>query len=227
LSLPKIAHAKFQTVLPSTGKAVSFRPFTGREQKIMLVAKESGATADVIRSLVDVIGSCVDDLDVRHLPLFDLEYLFLAVRAKSVGNKIEVKVTEDGKQYDAVIDLDAAKVELPKEKPSDIVSVGENVSIKLRYPTAASVSKMIGDADQWDMLAASVAAIIDGENVIAADDVTHDELKEWIMQIPLNSLDGVKKFFEGRPTLKIKAEFVRADKSKGSIELAGIGDFFE
>lgn len=229
-SLPVIAHPKFQAELPSSGKKVTFRPFTGREQKIMLIAKESGAMPDVVGSLVEVIGACVTDLDVKQLPMFDLEYLFLRIRAKSVGDTIEIKIadpedTDTRKRYDATVDLEDIKVVHPKDKPSDIVQINETVALRLKHPAAADVVKLGADADEWDMLASSVNAVIDGDNVIVAKDLNHGELKEWLKNMPLSSLDGVKTFFASRPTLSIKAKYKR-DGAERTQTLSGLGDFF-
>ncbi len=226
-SLPVISHPKFQVELPSSGKKVSFRPFTGREQKIMLIAKESGALADVVGSLVEVINACCPDADVKRLPMFDLEYLFLRIRAKSVGGIIEVRVTDpdDDKKYDAKVDLEAIDIEYPKEKPSDIVKINDDVALKLRHPAAADIVKLGSDADEWDMLATSVHTVIDGDNIIAASDLNHGELKEWLKSLPLSALDGVKTFFSARPTLKLKAVY-KKDGAEKSQTMSGLGDFF-
>ena len=225
-SLPVIAHPKFQTEIPSTGEKVTYRPFTGREQKVMLVAKESGALPDIVNSLIEVIGACAPDVDVRKLPMFDLEYLFLRIRAKSVGGVIEVKITDpdDGKKYDAKVDLEQMKFVSPP-KPQNSVKIADGIFLKLKYPSAADVSRMGSDADEWDMLAASVGAVVNGEDVIASSDLNHGELKEWLKSVPLSALEGVKDFFGSRPKLSVTADYVK-DGVKKSRELSGIGDFF-
>lgn len=225
-SLPVIAHPKFQTEIPSTGEKVTYRPFTGREQKVMLVAKESGALPDIVNSLIEVIGACAPDVDVKKLPMFDLEYLFLRIRAKSVGGVIEVKITdrEDGKKYDAKVDLEQMKF-VAAEKTPNVVKITDSVALKLKYPSAADVVRMGADADEWDMLAASVSAVVNGEDVISSGDLNHGELKEWLKSIPLSTLEGVKAFFESRPKLVVAANYVK-DGKPVSHELSGIGDFF-
>lgn len=209
-------------------KVVTFRPFTGNEQKTLLIAKESGNTGDIIRALISVLSACAPDTDVKSLPLFDLELLFLAVRAKSVGNIINVRLKDrdDGKHYDATIDLDNIVI-TTGNKVSDVVDLSEGVKVKLRFPTALAMSKMSGEADEWDMMAASIAAIIAGDDVTAADDVPPDELKTWLKGIPLSALAGLREFFESRPKMTIAAKYKNAAGEAKQIEMSGIGDFFE
>jgi hypothetical protein len=224
MSLPKVSHPTFETTLPS-GKRVTYRPFTGREQKTLLVAKESGETSDVMRGLIDVLQACCSGVDVGSLPVFDLEMLFLVVRAKSAGAKIEVKVTDEGREYDAVVDFDAIEILAPKEKPDKNVEVSPGIVVSLKFPTAKDVSTLSKGADEWDYLALSVDAVVSGEEVTSSKDVSREELKEWLKTLPLSAVSPMKTFFEARPRVSVHAVYEK-DGVKKKRAVNGVGDFF-
>ena len=225
MTLPKIEHPTFTTVLPSGAKA-TYRPFTGREQKVLLFAKESGDTSDVIRGLIDVIGACCPGLNPADLTIFDLEFLFLMIRAKSVGSRVEIKVTDDGKQYDAVVEIDKAMVEAPKATKSPKIEVAPGVIVVLKFPTARDVSNMPKSADEWDYLAASVSSVTSGEDVTSAADVSRDELKEWLKTLPLSAVAPMRDFFESKPKIYLEATYTVGDEVRKK-RVSGVGDFFE
>lgn len=225
MSLPKISHPTFTTTLPS-GMPVKYRPFTGREQKVLLFAKESGEASDVVRGLIEVVGACCEGLDVNQISIFDLEFLFLMIRAKSVGSKVELKVTDDGKTYDAFVEIDKAKIEQPKTKPERLVKVTDDVALKLRFPSAISIAEFSKDADEWDYLAASIEAVVSGDEVTSYKDVTREELREWLKTLPLTAVTPMKNFFESRPKVYLEAIYKVGDETKTK-RVTGVGDFFE
>ena len=226
--LPKLQHPTFEVTIPSTGKPAKFRPFTGREQKILLVAKESNDSKDMLRAVAQVVGECFS-IDSMSIPVFDLEFMFLALRAKSVNNKITVNVKDafDGKKYEANISLDDVQFSPGTGKASFEVSPG--VGVKMRYPTVAAVldSQSSGAIDEWDMLAAAIDSVWNGDDVISATDVSRAELKEWLTTLPLTSMQPIREFFENRPTVSIVAKYVRGDGIAVTQVVKGLGDFFE
>lgn len=223
MSLPKISHPKFPFVTPS-GVKTEFRPFTGREQKELLVAKESGGAMEITRAVASVLDACVD-ASVYDMPLFDLEALFIAVSSKSVGNKMELRVRDDGEYYDAVVDLDSMKMEQPQgfSKKSN-VEVGAGVFAVVSFPNVRDVMSFEDDADEWDYLAASVKTVVQGDDVY--DDFTRDEMKEWLKNVPLEALGKFRDYFASKPTVKLEATYTVGSEKKKK-ELAGLQDFFE
>ena len=225
--LPTLQHPTFETKIPSSGKTVTFRPFTGNEQKVLLVAKESKDSKDMLRAVAQVVGTCFS-LDANSLAVFDLEFLFLALRAKSVNNKINVSVKDDvdGKRYDATVSLD--DVEFNPGTGEKSFEVSQGVGLKLRYPTVGAVlSAPKGDIDEWDMLAASIESVWSGDDVTSASDVSRGELKEWLMKLPLNAMQPIRDFFEKRPTVSINVVYTRADGETVKKDVKGLGDFFD
>lgn len=230
MSLPKLNHPTFTLVQPSTGKQLSFRPFTGREQKSLLIAKESEDQTDVVRAVADVVGSCFG-IDAGKVPMFDLEFMFLALRSKSVENtvKVEVRDDEDGKSYEATVNLDDVKLKNSHRSDAkrNAFEVAPGVGVKLRWPTVDAVLA-IGDKDMdvWSVLAASIDSIWDGDEVTAASDVPPAELKEWLMDLPVSKMDPIKEFFEDRPTVEVVVNYRRADGVEVHKLVSGLSSFF-
>jgi hypothetical protein len=224
--LPKLQHPTFEVTLPSTGKRVKFRPFTGREQKILLVAKESSDTRDMLRAVAQVVGECFS-MDATVIPMFDLEFMFLALRAKSVNNKITVNVKDDtdGQRYEATLSLD--DVEYTPGSGGSSFEVAPGVGIKMRYPTVASVlATPPGKLDEWDMLAASVESVWSGDEVTSASDFSPEEMKEWLTGLPLTAMTPIREFFDKRPTVSMSADYTRKDGTRVSKRVTGLNDFF-
>lgn len=224
MNLPKIVHPRFDTTTPS-GKKVSYRPFTGREQKVLLIAKESDDPSDIMKSVMSVLGECCDGADVRELPVFDLEYLFLCVRAKSVGNKVDIEIVEDGVRCPATVDLDSVRV-YGKTDKKRTVEVSPGVHLSLKFPSAREVAEAGSGADEWDYLAMSVDSVTSGEEVTTSSEVTREEMREWLKSVPLSSIEPIRKFFEEKPRVEVDAVFTKPDGTKGTRTLTNIGDFF-
>lgn len=228
MALPRITRPTFDAVLPSTGKKVTFHPFTGKSQKALLIAKESNSAADSLRAVIDIVSESFE-MDASKLPMYDLEYLFLALRSKSINNKVDVRIKdeEDGKLYDALIDLDTVVVDKPANwKPSAIVDVGAGIGIKLKHPSAGDLAELSGaDPSIWDFLTASVDSVFENDVVTTSSDVKKEELKDWLMSLPVGIIGQVSDFFSSKPEISIAAEYEK-DGKKVSKKLTGLADFF-
>ena len=137
MPLPKIAVPKYQLTIPSTKKKVFFRPFLMKEQKILLMALEGKNSVDMLRAICDIIVSCVDGIEgVDQMPMFDLEYIFTQIRAKSIGEMVDVRVKcpKCGVRNDVSIQLDTIEVVFPEETSNKIM-LNENLGVLLRYPS--------------------------------------------------------------------------------------------
>ena len=145
MPLPKIDQPLFEVKIPSSGKKVLFRPFLVKEEKLLLIAQQSGEDTDVIRAIKQILKLCIDDetFNVDTLTTFDLEYLFLKLRAKSVNNivKLSYRDNEDNKVYDFELDLDTIEVEMPEGVDSTI-KLTEQLSMIMKYPSASITDKI-------------------------------------------------------------------------------------
>lgn len=235
MSLPKIDALIFETKIPSTGVVAKIRPITTKEEKVLLIAKESGETSDVLAAVKQIVNNClIEPKDViDELALFDLEFLYIRIRAVSISNKIKLsfKDNEDQETRDFTIDLDKVEVIFP-EKDQRNVAVNKKVSIRLRYPPASIYDdkqflETTGEKVYGDLAVRCVDRINDGGNV-AYDWKTGkvDELAPWIDDLPVDVYDKIKDFLSNLPTLKHEIVYNNKNGTERKIALTTLNDFF-
>ena len=190
MTLPKIDLPTYEIKLPSNGKKVRIRPFLVKEEKLLLMAIESGDDIEIINTTKQIINNCLidHDVNVETLPFFDVDYLFIALRAKSVGESIEIKFTCNnvlpdtnicGKTFPAKIDISNCSI-VKDDSISNMIDLGKGIKIKMKYPNYTTM-KMILDNDtimnkQINIIAGSIDQVIDGETVHTTKDLTKEEI---------------------------------------------------
>jgi hypothetical protein len=231
--LPKIDKPIIELKVPSLGKNLKFRPFTVKEEKILLIAQQERNEKAIILSIKQVINNCCQEpgFDIDTLATFDLEFLFLKLRANSISNVIEVSYrdNEDEKIYDFQIDLE--KVEMLQEtKVSNIIEVTENVGIKMKYPSVNIIDDAPTEATTSEvveyLIRNCVDSIYDAENVYPATDYTPQELAEWIDALDIESFNKIRAFFDNLPQMYYKIEYTNSLGNVRTIELTTLSDFF-
>lgn len=233
-NLPKIDKPVFTLLVPSLKREVKFRPFVVKEEKILLIAQQSGQEKDIVMAIKQVLNNCVQEkIDIDKLATFDLEYLFLKLRSRSVNNEIQVtyRDNEDEKTYDFTIDLD--KVEMLKEKEgvsNNIKITEDGIGIVMRYPSVDILDNVPADATATDlveyMIRSCIESIYDEENVYPAADYTDAELTEFLDSLDIESFNKIREFFDSLPTMYYKIEYENSMGSKRVIELTTLSDFF-
>lgn len=233
MALPKLDKPIIELKVPSLNKTYKFRPFTVKEEKILLIAQQDRNEKAIILSIKQVINNCCqeDNFDIDTLATFDLEYLFLKLRANSISNIIEVSYrdNEDEKIYDFQIDLD--KVEMLQEtKVSNIIEVTESVGIKMKYPSVSIIDDAPTDATANDvveyLIRNCVDSIYDSENVYPASDYTDQELADWIDALDIETFNKIRTFFDNLPQMYYKIEYTNSLGNERTIELTTLSDFF-
>ena len=231
MALPKIDQPIFEMIVPSTGKLVKFRPFLVKEEKILLIAQQGGSDKEVIRAIKQILSNClIDNIDVDQLATFDLEYMFLKLRARSVNNivKLAYRDTEDDKVYDFEVNLDEIEIEV---KPmNNKIKVNDEVGIIMKYP-AASITDELGEYDnEVDLLIFFVRKcidqIFDSENVYPANESTEEELNQFIDSLDVQTFEKIREFFDSIPTLSHTLNYTNSNGSERAIELNNLKDFF-
>lgn len=232
MPLPKIDQPLFDMTIPSTKKKITFRPFLVKEEKILLVAQQSGNDTEIIRAIKQILTRCIqEELDLDSLAIFDLEYMFLKLRAKSVNNvvKLSYRDTEDGEIYNFELDLDTIEVEMPKTINSKI-EINENVGMTMKYPTASITDRMKNFDNEVDLMTFFIVncidTIYDEETVYVASDFSEQEITEFLDGLDVKSFEKIREFFESIPRLYHKIEYTNSIESKRSIELTSLKDFF-
>ena len=238
MALPKIEVPTYELTLPSRDEKVAFRPFTVKEEKIMMIASESEDEKEILNAVSRIIETCTfDKLNVRKLPIFDIEYIFLQIRAKSVGEvaKFKVLCPDDHKTYvDVDLDITQVDVHVDDEHNNKIIfDKDRNLGVVLGYPTLDMTK--VGDSlqnmkteDLFNILISCVDHIFEGEKIYPAKDTTREELNEFFENLNQESLVDIKKFFDTMPQLKHTMEVENPKTNvKSEVTFKGLSDFFQ
>ena len=231
--LPKIDKPIFEVKVPSLKKNKKFRPFTVKEEKILLIAQQDNNEKNIVLAIKQVINNCCQEsnFNIDDLATFDLEYLFLKLRSRSVNNIIEVsyKDNQDDKIYDFTIDLDEVEM-LINEDVSNTIMATEKVGMKMKYPSVSIIDSAPDNASRSEMveylIRNCIDIIFDEENVYPASDYTNAQLDEWIDSLDVETFNKIKNFFENLPQMYHKLTYTNSFGVEKSIELTTLSDFF-
>ena len=238
MPLPKIATPTYELELPSTGQSINYRPFLVKEEKLLVLALETEATKQITTAIKNVLKNCVltKGIKVDHLPTFDIEFLFLNIRGKSVGEEIEVNIIcpdDEETQVPITIDLDDIKVQKNDEHTNQI-KLDKDLMMELKYPSLEQFIKNNFDfndgnaMDQsFDLIATCIDKIYTADEVWAAADCTKKEIKEFLEQMNSSQFKEIETFFETMPKLSHKVKVTNPKtKVKSDVVLEGLASFF-
>jgi len=235
MSLPKLTTPEFETVLPSTGEKIIYRPFLVKEEKVLLIALESGESKDIVRAVENIINACVvhpETLEANKLPFFDLEYLFLNIRAKSVSEiiTVHVKHSEENAACDHVekFEINIENITVGDKKQDNVIMITDTVGIEMAYPTIATAqqfAELKTSSDVIDALSACIVSVFDGDEV--HNDYSATELQEWIGTFSAAQMQNLNSFFEDMPSISYDIEWA-CEKCgvQEKTELRGLLSFF-
>ena len=234
MTLPVINTPTYELVVPSTKETLVYRPFLVKEEKILLMAMEEEKDTQLNRALKQVVNNCTfEKLDVGKLPLFDLEYIFLRIRAKSVGEvaKIQVLCEDDGETYVPVeIDLESIEVEFQEDHTTKI-ELTDEIGIEMGYPTFEFLNFKADETEVnqlFDIIGSSIERVYEGETVYEKADFSKKDLKVFLESLTSEQFLKVQKFFETMPRLRHKFEVINPKtKKKNEVTLEGLQAFFE
>jgi len=238
MPLPKITTPTYELVLPSTGKTVKYRPFLVKEEKVLVIALESEDNKQITNAIKAVLRSCVQTkgIKVESLPTFDIEYLFLNIRGKSVGEELEVNIIcPDDKetQVPVTIDLDDIQI-LKSEDHTNRIKLDANLMMEMKYPSLDEFIKNnfdFNDTNQMDQSFALIASCIDKifseDEVWATADCTKKEVNEFLESMNSSQFKEIEKFFETMPKLSHTVTVTNPKtKVKSDVVLEGLASFF-
>ena len=236
MALPKLNVPTYELVVPSTDEKIKYRPFLVKEEKVLLMAMESGKTEDILQATKTIVDECTfNKMKLGTMPMFDVEYIFLQIRAKSVGevSKLRVLCQDDGETYaDVEVDLNDVNVQVD-DSHTNKIELTDETGVIMQYPTIDSFTEEgitdINPSNMIDVIASCIAQIYDkkGEDVYDAKDSTKKELVEFIEQMNTKQFADVQKFYDTMPTLKHTIT-VKNPKTKkeSNVILTGLNDFF-
>jgi len=238
MPLPKISTPIYELELPSTGQLIQYRPFLVKEEKLLVIALESEDTKQITTAIKSVIKNCIltKNIKVEILPTFDIEYLFLNIRGKSVGEEIEVNVfcPDDGEtQVPIKLNLDDIKVQKNKEHANRI-KLDDNIMMEMKYPSLDQFIKNNFDftdknaMDQsFDLIASCIGKIFTEDEVWDSSDVSKKELNEFLESMNSSQFKDIEKFFETMPKLSHKVKVTNPKTNvESEVVLEGLASFF-
>ena len=238
MPLPKIATPTYELELPSTDQLVQYRPFLVKEEKLLVIALESEDTKQITTAIKAVIKSCVltKGIKVEELPTFDIEYLFLNIRGKSVGEELEVNVIcpdDEETQVTVKVNLDDIKVQ-KNENHTNKIKVDNSIMMEMRYPSLDQFIKSNFDLSDnnmleqsFDLIASCIDKIYTEEEVWSTSDVTKKELTEFLDQMNSTQFKEIERFFETMPKLSHKIKVKNpVTKVESEVVLEGLASFF-
>lgn len=227
MALPKIDLPRYKHELLGLGKKITYRPFTLKEQKILLLAKQSEDTDQIVESIKQIIELCTDStINVDELAFFDIEDLFLRIRSKSVGEISELmyRDKETDKQYKVNIRLDDVRVTVPEGHTNKIMLTDE-VGIVMKYPTLEMLKEKDNFSDEA-LIKLCIDYIFDSNEMYYPKDFSDSELDAWIEELDSKALLGIQKFFDTMPRLRYEMELKLENGRTETLKFEGIESFF-
>jgi len=238
MPLPKIATPTYELVLPSTKKPIKYRPFLVKEEKLLVLALESEDTKQITTAIKTVLKNCIETkgVKVEELPTFDIEYLFLNIRGKSVGEEVEVNIiAPDDGETEIPIKISIDEIEVTENKDhSKRIKISEELMMEMKYP---SLNQFIqnnfdfggtANMDQsFDLIASCIDKIYNEDEVWSTADVTKEEVVEFLEQMNSVQFKEIEKFFETMPKLSYEVQVTNPKtKKKSTVVLEGLSSFF-
>jgi len=232
MALPKINTVLYDLELPSSGKNIEYRPFLVKEEKILLTALEGGEEKDMAKAIKQIITQCVltENFKVNNLAMIDLEYLFLNIRGKAVGDISTISFEHECGEI-IKLDIDLSKVEVVQNKnSSDLVEITDDIMVRLSPP---GIDDVIGTENKnqidlvMEIIRDSIVEIIEGEDVFSAQDHTREELEEFLNSLNSGQFKKVQDYYESLPKMKQDIEYTCKKCGKTETEtLEGLASFF-
>ena len=235
MALPKIAKITYELVIPSTGKKIKYRPFLVKEEKVLILAQESGSQTEMTRAIKDVISACVQTrgFKVDQMATFDIEYVFLNIRGRSVGESVDVIVTcpdDEKTTVPVTIYLDEIKVIFDESHETNI-KLDDTYSVQMKYPTMEQVmeadAENISVQESLELIAKCIDQIYSEEESFAASDSSLKELVSWVEDLEPKQFAKLENFFTTMPKLSHTINVMNPETDvESSVVLEGLGSFF-
>jgi len=209
MALPKLDTPTYRLTLPSTGEEIQYRPFLVKEQKLLMVAQESEEDQQIVDAVTSLVRTCTfDKVDANDSPMFDVEYIFLQIRGKSVGEKIQLRLIcpdDEKTTVDTEVDINDVAVQMSDNHTNE-VKITDTVKIFLKYPLLKDMKGLMGNASEmqqiFSVLTKCVHEIHYGEQIFSNIDISEKDINEFIDQLTTEQFEGIGNFFETMPKLR-------------------------
>ena len=233
MALPKLNSLTYELELPSTGEKLKYRPFLVKEQKALMIAQESEDAQLIETTFAQIINDCVfDDVDPYTMPMFDIEYLFLRIRGKSVGEKVKINVLcpdDEKTRVDVEVNLEEVDVQM-SEDHTNVIDLTKDIKLIMKYPCLKDMAgfDVTGEVSSlFDMIKRCISEVHDGETIYNKVDISEKELDDFIDSMSTQNFEQVGNFFETMPKLLHEIEVKNPKtKKKNKIPIEGLQSFF-
>jgi len=237
MALPLANVAKYELTLPSQQKTINYRPFLVKEEKVLLMAMESGESKEMLSAIKEIVKSCTfGEMQAEDYPMFDIEYVFLQIRGKSVGEvaKIKVLCPDDGETY-ADIEVDLSKIEVfvdDDHSPNIVIDEDRKLGVTMKYPTLKDIDgdTLTGEINiekTYKMIENSIESIYEGETVHLAKDLEKNELTEFLDNLTADQMKKLTAFYNSMPRLEHKVMVTNPKtKVESEVTIKGLASFF-
>jgi hypothetical protein len=237
MGLPKIQQPIFEDRIPSTGVKIKSRPFTVKEEKILLIAQESGDAEQIILAIKQILNNCIiDDIDIEKLAMFDIEYLLLKIRAQSVNNVIKFSVQDPDTEEKVELSVDINTIELKKdEKHSATIDISNDFKLTMRYPSLNELIKLTQITEDtedkagfaFDIMVGCIDSLIEGEDTVYKfSEYSKEEVDSFVESLTSSTVNGIREFFDTIPRLRIECPYVNSKGDDKTFVVEGIQSFF-
>ena len=234
MRLPKLNSANYELSLPSTGATIKYRPFLVKEQKALMIAQESEDDKVIESTFAQIINDCVaDNVDPYKMPMFDIEYVFLKIRSKSVGEIAELRVTcpdDEETKVNVSIPLEEVDVQM-KENHTNVITLTDDINVIMRYPCLGDMKgfNALGETKSlFEMVKRCIHEVHDGEEIYRRVDMSEKDLEDFIDSMSSKNFESVGEFFSSMPKLSYDLEVENPKtKVKSVIPIEGLQSFFE
>ena len=233
MKLPKIDLPIYEAVLPSTGEKVKFRAFTVKEEKIMLIAKESREPEQIVLSIKQVISNCLVNKDIDDLAVFDLEYVLLMVRGKSISNVVDFVITDPDTQEEVQLKLNVDDVRVIRdEKHSNKIKLNDEYTMFMKYPNYdlyMGAIKGMAEKDPmiyYNIMISCIDKVASSDTVYKFSEFSKEEIDQFIENLEGDVIDKIQLFFETMPKLRHELKYVNKNKEHKTFVVEGTESFF-
>jgi len=233
MGLPKIQQPLFELTIPSTDKKVKFRPFTVKEEKILLIAQESKDIEQVILAIKQIVGNCVQDIDVDQLAMFDLEYMLINIRAKSVSNEIEFAIKDPETEEKIEMALNIEDIQIKRDpNHNKLIKINDDVTIEMTYPRIDQLKNLAEASDDtrdtvlFDMMMGCIKSVVSGDQVYNLSDFGEQDVDEFVGSLSSSNIASIKAFFDTMPMLRYEKKYHVSDGTEKTFVAEGTETFF-
>ncbi len=227
MALPKLNETpKYSLTVPSTGKELRYRPYLVKEEKILLMASSSEDPKQIMNAVHDTIAACVEDIDIRSLTTFDLEYIFIQLRSKSTGETSEILIRCPKCESQQKVTIPLNEIAVTETNVNPVIKISDNVTVVMKYPSYRDIPSDTDDVG-FTLIAASIKEVIHGDEKVDIDDEPIEAVIAFLESMTNDQFQLIAKFFEDAPSVKYDLELVCQSCGEISdIEIKGMQSFF-